>query len=297
MTKSVKICSFNIQDLAGKKQQDESNIDVLVRIIQQYDVFLIQEVQDEKICCFLLEKLNAASEKRYCSIVSKNIPPHKSKEKYLLLYSEESVQCTDSSYFEDKQRKFKRAPLIVRFSSEKTCIKDFVVVALDLKDSKKSSKFCGDLITVYNDVKERLGSSNILFVGQGAYLNRLESNETAHFYLHSDTITAFKFNVAIEADKRKSPSESSVFGRFVVCGEDFNKAIRSVGIFKFDAQLGIDLKSAISVNDYYPVQLEILGGSLEHSSLMEGFNDRSSVDSEDFTFKMDSGQCSCCIIC
>jgi len=153
----LRIAAFNVRKFGAKKMKDQTVVDILVKIILQFDVILIQEVLDktEKSLLSLLEAVNAGvsvagdseAAANFRLISSPRLGRAEPREQYAFFYRAEKVSVVDSDVYPDEEEDtFIREPFVVKFSSDIIAgIDDFVIVAIHTQPKVDN---IGDSITV-----------------------------------------------------------------------------------------------------------------------------------------------------
>ncbi|MEE6502465.1 hypothetical protein FKM82_004524 [Ascaphus truei] len=200
----MKIASFNIRRFGLKKCSDSKVMSIIIRIVSRYDLIVILEVFDakEKAAKKLVEQLNKSCDgATYNYIVSKPLGRGDYKEQYLFVFRENMVKVKEVYQYEDMQHgdedSFAREPFIVRFESQKTAVKDFVLIPVHTTP-KDSVQEIDELYDVFLDVKKKWGTETVMLLGDfnadGAYVS---NKKMKTIRLRTDT----KFHWLIDDDK------------------------------------------------------------------------------------------------
>jgi len=101
----LKFASFNIQIFGKRKMQQNDVVDVLVKILNRYDLVLIQEIRDseEKWTQELLNVLNSEchEDDKYDMIISDRLGRTASKEQYGFFYRKRLLTVKSSFHYDD----------------------------------------------------------------------------------------------------------------------------------------------------------------------------------------------------
>jgi len=98
-TETIKIAAFNIQVFGRSKRQKDDVMDVLTRIVREFDVILIQEIRDsnEETIPFFLQEINDVEGPKYQYIRSERLGRSTSKEAYAYIYNAETIEFVEES--------------------------------------------------------------------------------------------------------------------------------------------------------------------------------------------------------
>ena len=128
----LKVGAFNVRRFGTAKMKDKEVVDVLVRIISQFDVIVIQEIVETKERAInelvdAVNKLNRCIDKSgddgkldnvFKLELSPRVGRNKQKEQYGLIYKSTKLSVEDSCIYPDPGDIFIREPFIVKFSTE-----------------------------------------------------------------------------------------------------------------------------------------------------------------------------------
>ncbi|KAI9293852.1 DNase I-like protein [Neoconidiobolus thromboides FSU 785] len=137
----VVIASFNIRSFSIKKLVDDKQIrDIIIEILNRYDVIFLQEVRESdaksmdgsKILALLLELLK----NKYEGSISVNLGRNVHKEKYIYLYKKDLFTLLQSEVFIDTQDLFERDPFILRLQLKKDMFKSILLLGIHVKPSE-----------------------------------------------------------------------------------------------------------------------------------------------------------------
>ncbi|KAL9950212.1 hypothetical protein ACROYT_G042687 [Oculina patagonica] len=169
---NLKLAAFNVRTFGTKKMATPGVPDILVKIILRYDVILIQEIRDAsgKAIQQLLSLVNKYSTKGLYKItISPRLGRTSSKEQYAFLYRKDVLSVKHTYVYDDgkeelKTDTFEREPYIVHFTSTRTNLTDFVLVAIHTSPSKANQEI-HELAAVYDDVTKKLAITNVIILG------------------------------------------------------------------------------------------------------------------------------------
>uniref|UniRef100_A0A8C3RKH9 Deoxyribonuclease 1 n=1 Tax=Chelydra serpentina TaxID=8475 RepID=A0A8C3RKH9_CHESE len=157
---ALRICAFNIKTFGDSKLSNETITDIIVNIVQTYDIAVVQEVRDSDRSAVrkLMGQLNRYVPDPYSYVISEPLgrsayKEHKQTDYY---YDDGCEPCGSDT--------FSREPFIVKFSSPYTEVQEFVLVPLHTPPSEAVAEIDA-LYDVYLDVINKWGTDNILFLG------------------------------------------------------------------------------------------------------------------------------------
>ena len=152
----LKAGAFNVRRFGTAKMKDEEVVDILVRIINQFDIIVIQEIVDTKERAInelvtAVNKFNNSANKSGDDGKSENIfkvelsprvGRNQQKEQYGLIYRGTKVSVEESCIYPDPGDIFIREPFIVKFSTEAVNdINNFTIISVHTQP-KVSSRLC-----------------------------------------------------------------------------------------------------------------------------------------------------------
>lgn len=115
---TIKICSFNIQVFGTSKLGKPQVMDVLAKIVRQFDLVAIQEVRstDQTVVPRFVELINAEGA-RYDFVIGPRLGRTTSKEQYAFIFNTDRIEIDPASIYtvDDPQDSLHREPLVSRF--------------------------------------------------------------------------------------------------------------------------------------------------------------------------------------
>ncbi|XP_067832321.1 deoxyribonuclease gamma-like [Heptranchias perlo] len=263
-TAAFRICSFNIQCFGEAKATNQRAMGVLVKIVTRCDICLVMEVRDAKgeAVALLIKELNRFDRShRYSYVASERLGRGSYKEQYVFIHRSDTVKITHVHQYKDNQADdpdaFAREPLIVRFSSQTTAIKDFVLVSQHTCP-KDAAREIDELYDVFQEIRKHWDMESVMFLGDlnagCSYVPakawrtiRLRKKPGFHWLIgdHEDTTVRQKTHCA--------------YDRIVVHGSEFYKAIvpGSAKPFNFREKFKLTEEEALEVSDHFPVEVQI----------------------------------------
>ena len=90
---TIRIATFNIQVFGETKAQDPQVMDILARIVRNFDVVAIQEIRarNQDVVPYFVEQINAAG-RRYDYVIGERLGRSHSKEQYAFIFDTQSLE-------------------------------------------------------------------------------------------------------------------------------------------------------------------------------------------------------------
>lgn len=249
----IKIAAFNIEIFGKTKRAKENVMNVLIKIAQEFDIMLVQEIRDVKqeTAPYYLQKINeAVGYEKYAFKRSERLGRSRVKEVYVYFYNTDKVEFIENSdyVYNDVNDVFEREPYIASFRSRNF---DFVLVGIHVKPDDADSEI-GHLANIVNLIlAENPNEKDIIVMGDfnadGNYFD--EGNDTNPF-------KASKFHWVITNDMDTMVETDNTYDRIVIMSSTLNYeyAEDSAEVFYFDEEYGIDDRELIEdVSDHYPI--------------------------------------------
>ncbi|XP_078394021.1 deoxyribonuclease gamma-like [Cetorhinus maximus] len=261
---AFRICSFNIQCFGESKASNPDIMAIITKIVARCDVCLLMEIRDSsgEAVDQLLQMLNRYDQKhQYTYMASKSLGEKSYKEQYVFVYRSDVVKITDSYQHEADQngglQTFARDPLIVRFSSPRTAIKDFVLIPLHTPPDKAAREI-DNLYNVFLEVKLKWDIEDMMFLGDlNADCKYVSLKDWEGIRLRSKP--GFHWLIGDNEDTTASVKTDCAYDRIIVHGNTFLKAIvpGSARVFNVQEEFKLTPKEVMEVSDHYPVEVKL----------------------------------------
>ncbi|KAH0630145.1 hypothetical protein JD844_012815 [Phrynosoma platyrhinos] len=264
---SLRICSFNVRSFGEAKRTRPEILDVIVEIICRCDIMLLMEIKDNRnrICPFLLEKLNGRSQEQYSYVASNRLGRKSYKEQYAFFYRPKMVSVKQTYQYPDLQPgnedALSREPFVVWFSSPSTVIQEFVIIPLHTTPEMAVQEI-DELYDVYLDVKQHWKTKNFIFMGDFnagcGYVARKhwknirlrnhkefvwlidDQTDTTRWLIHCGLVFTYYYRIVLHGDKL------------------INAAVpNSASIFDFQSAFAMTEAQALAVSDHFPVEFQL----------------------------------------
>ena len=252
---AIKIAAFNIQIFGRTKRQKDYVMDVLTRIVREFDIVLIQEIRDstEQTAPYFLLKINEMEGAKYRFVRSERLGRTTSKEAYAYFYNSKTVEfIEDSDYvYDDVNDVFEREPYIASFRSGTF---DFTLVGIHTKPDDASSEIGNLTHVVYDVLSKNPDEKDVIALG--------DFNADGRYFDEDDPTNLFKaseFYWVIANDMDTMTTTDNTYDRVVLMNATYSyEYIRdSAEVFYFDTEYGIDNATLVEeVSDHYPIYAE-----------------------------------------
>lgn len=259
ISNTFRIGAFNLKVYGPKKSKDVKVMSYIVKIIQRYDIILLQEIRDisgESINV-LENAVNTGTNIKYDMIVSKRLGDSSSKEQYIFFYRRNGITVLSSYVYGDPRNEFEREPFIVKFKVTNAVTTEFVLAGIHVRPSEAIEEITA-LETVKGDIISRMKNENILFLGD----MNAECSYAPKYKLDAIPIrmsTQYHWLIGDDVDTTVSKGTDCAYDRFILYGDRFLSSIvdNSSGIFPFDKVYRLSDSEALAVSDHYPIELEL----------------------------------------
>lgn len=255
----LSIAAFNIQTLGPKKSGNKEVLEILTKIIQRYDVILIQEIRDNtnKTISDLLSALNRYGSPTYYDVTSERLGSTASKEQYsFLLRSDSGITVLDKYQYPEELKTFERPPFSLKLRSEKSEIREFALSGIHVRPDSAVREI-GNLSVVHDAISNLWHTDNILIMGD---LNAAckYASRTALQRLDIRKNPPYRWLIPDDADTTTTTSNCS-YDRFIMTGDQFYNSLtlNSTKVFRFDQEFGLNINQTLAVSDHYPIELKL----------------------------------------
>ncbi|KAM6155550.1 deoxyribonuclease-1 [Rhynchocyon petersi] len=260
---SLRIASFNIQTFGETKMSNATLAHYIMQILNRYDIALVQEVRDSHLTAVgkLLDGLNKKLPDTFHFVVSEPLGRSTYKERYLFLFRPDQVSVVDSYQYDDGcepcgNDTFAREPVVVRFTSPFTQVKEFAIIPLHSAPDDAVTEIDA-LYDVYQDVQKKWGLEDIMLMGDfNAGCSYVSASQWASIRLRTNP--AFQWLIPDSADTTVKSTDCP-YDRIVVAGAALQDSIvpDSAMPFDFQAEYGLSNQLAEAISDHYPVEVTL----------------------------------------
>ncbi|XP_055513177.1 deoxyribonuclease-1-like isoform X2 [Leucoraja erinacea] len=263
-SQGLMITSFNIQRFSQRKVDDRPILDILIQILQRYDLITIQEIMgaENSAVTDLVRELNYVTNLTYNYIISDHLGRRNYREKYAFIFKENILKPVGWYHFDDGCEKcgtdtFMREPFIVHFHSRSSIVKDFVLAAIHTSPNY-AVREVDALYDVWADARKHFNTEDILILGDYNAACRYVTNEDwPNIRLRQYPI--FHWLIGDEVDTTFNTNTHCAYDRFVVTGEGLIDTIvpGSAKAFNFQRAFNLSYHTGQRVSDHYPIEFEL----------------------------------------
>lgn len=253
----IKVASFNLQIYGQEKAGHPEVVDVLARIIREFDVCAVQEIRDAAGTA--INALAAAVDAGgvdYEYVLGPRVGRTSSKEQYAVFYNTATIQALPGAYTyaEGGTDTFEREPYIAMFRT-RAGRADFIIIDIHTKPADAASEIQA-LPAVMANAQAVLGEPDVICLGD---FNA--DDNTGNYYdesRYTETFPAATYNWIIgnDEDTMVDAGSDNTYDRLVTTKSMDEDYTGQAGVFRFDEVYHLDAAAAAAVSDHYPVWAE-----------------------------------------
>ena len=250
---TITIAAFNIQILGKTKREKTEVMDVLARIVREFDVVLVQEIRDasETTAPMFLDIINALDGPEYAFIRSERLGRSTSKEAYAYFYNTQTVSYLDGTarVWDDEGDVFEREPYIAGFVAEGF---DFTLVGIHAKPDDAVNEI-GSLTLVFDAIMAEQDDQDIIALGDfnadGSYYNEDDDSQPLR-----DSI----YHWTVSNDLDTMTMTDWTYDRIVMLDSTYSSeyVMGSTAVYYFNDVHGLNQTFTEEVSDHFPVFAE-----------------------------------------
>ncbi len=250
---TVKVASFNLQIFGVTKAGKPEVMDVLSKIIRNFDIVAVQEIRDasETALPALRNIVNSIEGPQYDYIVGERLGRTPSKEQYAYLYNTQKIELIGTPYtYPEPADMFHREPYVSEFKAKNGNF-DFVLINIHT-DPDTTTQEINDLPKVVEDAKGRYqGEEDFIVMGDlnadcGSFDEDGSSQLKSSDYL-------WVINNSIDTTTKAT---NCTYDRIIITTPMKTDYTGNSGVFRFDSAYNLNNDSTIAVSDHYPVYAE-----------------------------------------
>lgn len=156
---TIRIGSFNAQVLGRSKSDKVVVMEIMARIVRQFDVLAIQEIsaEDNNVLARLIERINSTG-RRYDYVAGRALGRSDQKEQYAFFFDRESVEIDRNQLYtvEDPDQLLHRPPLVGFFrvrgpAAEEAFTFTLVNLRMDSAAAERERGFLDDVFRLVRD--------------------------------------------------------------------------------------------------------------------------------------------------
>lgn len=246
---TIKLAAFNLQVFGTTKAGKPEVMDVLSKIIRNYDVIAVQEIRDSSQTALpkLRDAINSMGSP-YDYVVSERLGRTTSKEQYAYLYNTQTIQLIGSPYtYPDSNDLFHREPYVANFKVKNGNF-DFVLVTIHT-DPDTATQEINDLTMVVEDARSK-------YQGEGDFIVMGDLNADCTYFKENSQspLRSSDYNWVINNSvDTTTKSTDCTYDRIIITTPAKTDFTGEAGVFRFDTAYNLNYESTIAVSDHYPV--------------------------------------------
>lgn len=256
----LSIAAFNVQHFGRTKMSKPEVVDVLIRIMSQYDITLVQEISDitEVAINNLTNLIRLDSGKPY----ELQLSPRSGDEQYGYIYRSDRVSVVKQQLYPsdtDKGDQFAREPYMVTFeTSQVRYLSAFTLIGVHTRPTSAAAEISA-LSDVIDYASQQAGAAqDIVVLGDfnaGCSYVTNSQWETNALKNREDVV----WGIADYTDTTVS-STNCAYDRVVMKGESLAQALvaGSIGPFRYDETWNYTEELTKLVSDHYPVHMKLM---------------------------------------
>jgi deoxyribonuclease-1-like protein len=246
----IKLGAFNLQIFGPTKASNPEVMNVLSKIIRNYDVIAVEEIRDETQTALpaLNNAVNSMGSPQYDYVVSERLGRTISKEQYAYFFNTQTIGLIGNPYvFTDSGDLFEREPFVADFKVKNGNF-DFVSITIHAKPENATQEI-NYLPLVVDDAKKRYqGEDDFIIMGD---LNA----DCDYFNENSQSLLRSSDYYWVINNSVDTTTKSTVctYDRIIITTPAISDFTGDSGVFRFDTAYDLNYNSTINVSDHYPV--------------------------------------------
>lgn len=248
---TIRIASFNIQVLGQSKLNKPQVMDVLSRIVRNFDIVAIQEVRasDQSILPQFVDLINSTG-RHYDYVISPRIGRTVSKEQYAFVYDRASIEVDRNQLYvvDDPDDLLHREPFVGWFrvrgpTPEHAFTFSLVNIHTDPDEVKTELNVLDDVMRIVRD--DGRGEDDVILLG--------DLNVDNH---HMGELAMLPGIQWVIADTPTNTRGSKQYDNIVFQGHATQEFSGRGGVFDYFKEYNMTLQEALEVSDHLPVWAE-----------------------------------------
>jgi endonuclease/exonuclease/phosphatase family metal-dependent hydrolase len=247
----IRVGSFNAQVLGRSKSEKVVVMEILARIVRQFDVLALQEIsaEDQDVLARLIERVNSDG-RRYDYVVGRPLGKSAPREQYAFLFDRESVEIDRDQLYtvEDPQQLLYRPPLVGSFrvrgpAREQAFTFTLVNLRMDSGRAVTERTFLDDVFRLVRD--DGRGEDDVILLGD------FQADDE-----HLGPISEIT-GMAIAVTKTPTnPDQTKQWDNLVFESQATEEFTGRSGTLNLMRQYNLSLQEALEVSDHLPVWAE-----------------------------------------
>jgi endonuclease/exonuclease/phosphatase family metal-dependent hydrolase len=274
---TIKLGAFNLQIFGPTKASNPQVMNVLSKIIRNYDVIAVEEIRDASQTALLElnNTVNSMGSPQYNYVVSDRLGRTTSKEQYAYFYNTQKIEVIGIPYvFNDSNDLFEREPFVANFKAKNSSL-DFVSITIHTKPENATQEI-NNLSLVVDDAKNRSpNESDFIIMGDlNADCDYFDENS------QSPLKSSDYFWIINNSVDTTTKSTVCTYDRIIITTPAKNDFTGDSGVFRFDTVYNLTYENTTAVSDHYPVYADFRSSKeiiLTHTPIITGFPQETQV--------------------
>lgn len=246
--KEITIASWNLKNFGQTKLNDPARINVIISVLEKYDIIAIQEVEDTSLtlAALLIGKIN--SDGKNYNVVSSNRLGRDGKEQYLFVYNDDVIDFIPDTtgYGIEPNDEFAREPFYAMFRAGNF---DFYLMTIHTDPDDVRVEIPA-LKNAYVDLQDKTPNENdIVLLGD---LNAKAPGVTAESYISMDAIATIP-NIVFTIKEETNTRGGKAYDNIIFQGNCTAEYSNSSGVYKFWVDYGLTEDEGFKISDHRPV--------------------------------------------
>lgn len=248
---TIRVASFSIQAFGEDKLKQAPMVDILVRILRNFDIVAIQDIQcqHDDLLAALVEFINEKGS-HYEYAIGPRLPEAPGKEQLAFIYDRESVELNRAQMYtmQDPENWMRREPLVAQFR---------------VRGPAQDEAFTFTLVNVHVDPQAIIREINILDnVYKAVRDDGLEEDDVillGNFGVddrHFGEIADISGMVCVISGQATNTAMSAQLDNLVFSERTTTEYTGRHGVFDFRKEFGLSKELALSISDHMPVWAE-----------------------------------------
>jgi len=246
--KEITIASWNLKNFGQTKLNDPARINVIISVLEKYDIIAIQEVEDASLTlpALLIDKIN--SDGKNYNVVSSNRLGRDGKEQYLFVYNDDVIDFIPDAtgYGIEPNDEFAREPFYAMFRAGNF---DFYLMTIHTDPDDVGVEIPA-LKNAYVDLQDKTPNENdIVLLGD---FNAKAPGVTAGSYISMDAIATIP-NIVFTIKEETNTRGGKAYDNIIFQGNYTAEYSNSCGVYKFWVDYGLTEDDGFKISDHRPV--------------------------------------------
>ena len=247
---TIKVAAFNLQIFGTTKAGKPEVMEVLSKIIRNYDVIAVQEIRDSSQASLpmLRDAVNSMGSPQYEYVVSERLGRTTSKEQYAYIYNTQTIQQIGSPYtYPDSNDLIQREPYVSEFKAKNGNF-DFVLITIHT-DPDTATQEINDMPEVVEDARSR-------YQGEGDFIVMGDLNADCSYFnenSQSPLRSGDYYWIINNSIDTTTKSTDCTYDRIIKTNPAKTDFTGDSGVFRFDTAYNLNYNNTIAVSDHYPV--------------------------------------------